>query len=94
MIALEIYGKKDCKACEGAKKKFKTFVKKWNLKDSIIFKFFDVDTEKGAEARAFNGITKIPTIVLVDIDRNKELNRWEGKVPLSKDFENILKENL
>jgi len=94
MKAVEIYGKKNCSACDGAKKKFETFIKKWKLEDEIILKFFDMDTEEGTENSAINGIYKIPTVVLVDMDRNKELNRWEGKVPLSKDFEKILKENI
>lgn len=94
MKAVEIYGRKGCSACDGARKKFNTFIKKWDLKEKVIVKYFDMDTEEGVENGAINGIVKIPTIVIVDTDRNKEITRWEGKSPISKEFENIIKENL
>ena len=89
-MIIEIYGKKDCKDCEGAKNKFSAFLKKWKLQDKHKIIFYDVETEEGMIEQVNNNVSKIPSIII--LDGNKELKWWEGKVPLSKEFKDILKE--
>ena len=87
---IKVFGKPNCKFCKTTMQKFETFLGRWNAKEKVALTFHDVETVDGLAEGAFYGVTKIPATVI----EHKEdlLARWDGKVPLSKEFEGFFKD--
>jgi len=84
-MKLEIYGKKDCRLCESAKKKLNHFLNKWRCQDSVTLSFVDVETEYGAAEGDFYDVFEIPSVLLRD-DAGHVFGRWDGCAPPSEEL--------
>ncbi len=89
MFKIKIFGKKDCEACQGTKEKFRLFLENLENKNLALMEFFDLDTVDGLlEGTMLDAVNPPTTIIEND---GKEIKRWVGKVPLSKEIQEILK---
>ncbi|MCP4482799.1 MAG: hypothetical protein GY817_08705 [bacterium] len=87
MIHIKIFGKHNCDACNSTKQKFKIFLEKWDKTKEVKIDFYDLDTAEGLTEGTMTDATDIPsTIILKD---EIEVRRWNGEVPLSKEFKDI-----
>jgi arsenate reductase-like glutaredoxin family protein len=87
MFKIKIFGKQNCDACKNTKEKFNLFLNQWNKKDLAEIEFFDLDTIEGLTEANFLDATNVPTTIIEQ--DGKEIKRWAGVVPLSKDFREI-----
>jgi hypothetical protein len=88
-VIIEIYGKKDCKLCESAKKKVAHFLQKWDLGENVQVVFQDLETVDGAAEGDFFDIFQIPSVLLKE-GRDEVVARWEGKAPPSEELQSRL----
>lgn len=91
MFKIKIFGKKDCEACQGTKEKFKVFLENFDRdkKNLILLEFFDIDTVDGLlEGTMLDAVNPPTTIIEHD---GKEIKRWTGKIPLSKEIQETFK---
>lgn len=88
-MEVKVFGKPGCEFCKTTMKKFETFFKRWQIDpDKIKLSFFDMETVDGLAEGAFYSVVKIPSTV---IEKESDvLARWDGKVPLSEEFKNLL----
>ena len=77
-----IFGKPTCPVCKDAHKKVKYFKKKKNFDADILY--YDMETIDGLTEGAFNEVSDVPTVIIVD--NKKELARWSKKPPVSEEF--------
>lgn len=77
-----VFGKPTCPVCKDAHKKVKYFKKKKDFDAEILY--YDMETIDGLTEGAFNEVSDIPTIII--IDNKQELIRWVKKPPVSKEF--------
>lgn len=77
-----IFGKPTCPVCKDAHKKVKYFKKKKNFDADILY--YDMETIDGLTEGAFNEVSDVPTVIIVD--NKKELARWIKKPPVSEEF--------
>lgn len=90
-MKIRIFGKKSCGNCQATRDKFSFFLKKWNLKD-IEMCYYDLDTSEGlTEGACSNALLAPPTTIIEEED--KELIRFEGKIPTSEEFKTYLLKN-
>jgi glutaredoxin len=90
-IEVKVFGKPGCEYCKTTVKKFETFLGRWNIpSEKVALNFYDMETVDGLAEGAFNSVIKIPTTIIKD--QSSLLARWDGQVPLSKDFENFFKD--
>ncbi|MBU0687749.1 MAG: thioredoxin family protein [Candidatus Margulisbacteria bacterium] len=84
-MEIKVFGKPDCKYCKTTMQKFETFLGRWEARDKVALTFHDMETVDGLAEGAFYGVTKIPSTVIEQ--KEDLLARWDGKVPLSREFE-------
>ncbi len=87
MITIKIFGKQNCDACKSTKEKFDLFLQKWDKKSNVDIQFYDLDTVEGLTEGAMLDATDVPSTI-IEKD-GVEVGRWQGKVPLSKEFKAI-----
>lgn len=85
-IQVKVFGKPGCEFCKTTVKKFETFLGRWDISpQEVNLNFYDMETVDGLAEGAFNSVIKIPTTIIEK--ENSALARWDGKVPLSSEFE-------
>jgi len=77
-----IFGKPTCPVCKDAHKKVKYFKKKEDFNAEIFY--YDMETIDGLTEGAFNEVSDIPTVII--LDNKQELVRWVKKPPVSEEF--------
>ncbi|MFC1560181.1 hypothetical protein ACFLZ2_04805 [Candidatus Margulisiibacteriota bacterium] len=83
-MKITIFGKPDCEFCKTTRKKFETFMSRWNITDGVELTSIDMTTPDGLTEGTLLSVIKIPTTI---IEKNGEVvGRWDGKVPLSEEF--------
>ena len=90
-MKIKIFGKADCAKCETTKNKFNHFVEKWGCNGKVEVEFFDMDTVEGMAEGAFNDVLNIPSTIIEK--ENRQIARWDGEVPNSKDFKTYFSES-
>lgn len=91
-MEVKVFGKPGCEFCKTTMEKFETFFGRWkiDLKENQL-NFFDMETMEGLAEGAFYEVSKIPATV---IEKDGEvIARWDGEVPLSKDFKDFFTQN-
>jgi glutaredoxin len=81
-----IFGKPGCSACQKVKEKMEYFAEK---ETPIAIDYFDVETVDGLAESAYRGIPEIPTVILVDED--KDIKRWVQSAPTFSELKELLK---
>ena len=92
-MEVKVFGKPGCEFCKTTVKKFETFLGRWGITEKVDLKFFDMETDvDGMAEGAFYSVSKIPATV---IEKEGDLlARWDGEVPISRDFEKLFQELL
>ncbi len=85
-MQIKVFGKDGCKYCKTTMEKFQTFLKRWGIDEKVDLSFFDMEKNmEGMAEGAFYSVSKIPATVIEK--EGTMLARWDGEVPISKDFE-------
>jgi hypothetical protein len=84
-MIIEVYGKKDCRLCESAKRKIAHFLEKWRMAESVSVVFQDMETETGAAEGDYFDVFEVPS-VLLKRDREDVVARWDGQAPPSEEL--------
>ena len=93
-MKVKVFGKPGCEYCKTTVKKFETFLGRWGIVEKVDLKFFDMETTvDGMAEGAFYSVSKIPATVIEKKDGSM-LRRWDGEVPISKEFEEFFTELL
>ncbi len=82
-----IFGRKTCPVCKDVLHKFQYFKEKTKFEPEI--QYIDVDQLDGMAEGAFYEVAEIPTVVILDQD--KEIKRWVKDPPVSEEFLPYLK---
>ncbi len=80
-----IFGKPGCSVCQKVKEKMEYFSEK---ETPIAIDYFDVETVDGLAESAYRGIPEIPTVILMDDD--KEIKRWVQSAPIFSELKELL----
>lgn len=91
-MEIKLFGKKGCSKCSSTKNKIGYLLKKWNLEEKIRFSYFDLDNLRGLTEGAYYGVRKMPTTIISS--RERELARFEGKIPHSSELEEKIRSLL
>jgi thiol-disulfide isomerase/thioredoxin len=91
-LEVKVFGKPGCEYCKTTMAKFEAFFRQWQVNPAeVALNFFDMETVDGLAEGAFYSVTKIPAAVIEQKENSEILARWDGKVPLSKEFEPFFK---
>ena len=89
-MRIDVYGKPNCGKCSSTKKKLTHFLEKWNVGDKVILGFVDMETPDGLAKGVLNDVYDVVPVTIVLGDDEKQLARWEGKVPDSGEVAKVL----
>jgi hypothetical protein len=84
-MIIEIYGKQNCELCASAKKKLGHFLERWKMAEAVQIVFQDMETEDGAAEGDFFDVFDVPS-VLLKVDRDVVICRWNGQAPPSEEL--------
>ncbi len=86
-MVIEIYGKRNCSRCEGAKRKVTHFLDKWGVAHMVEVVFRDMDTVDGAAEGDFYDVFEIPSVLLRPRNGSHTvLARWDGAAPPAREL--------
>lgn len=88
-MQVKIFGIPSCSVCKGAREKMTYFLKKWGRENQIPLNYYDLETTDGMAEGAYYEVWQVPTVVIEDDE--EEVMRWVKKVPLSREFEPLLR---
>jgi glutaredoxin len=88
-MQVKVFGIPTCSVCKSAREKLGYFIRKWGRGDQIPLTYYDLETVEGLAEGAYYEVWQVPTVVIED--EEGEVTRWVKKVPLSREFEPLLR---
>ena len=88
MVQIVVFGKQNCAKCETTKKKLAHFLVKWGVDGKVSMVFQDMDTVDGRAEGAFYDVEDVPATLV--FNGRKNVARWDGVVPDSKEVRSFL----
>lgn len=89
-MKIDVYGKPGCAKCKTTKEKLAHFLQKWNVGDTVVLGFVDMETPDGLAKGVFNDVYDVIPVTIILDDQEQPLARWEGDVPPSAEVARIL----